>query len=768
MLFSKIKKHRMIRFSLRTKLLLYIIVATVLIFAPSIGYLGLVNKDDYYNIGKKDIDSEAKRYSIEIEKRIDNYFSAIRTLASVNSTMAEYSNYKKQELILNNYKKILTNNIKIDGVWDSWEFTRTNDDGVTEKKRRSFSAERVGSKIITNVEIKDLTKGYLDIVEGGNEEAVLEPYLYSFTRREKDKCLVTSLSVKIFQEGKRIGIVGIDIKLSNIQNLTNSIELVDNGGGIVELLSSNAKYLSSKDTGLIGQNSNLNDSVFNIIRTNDSYSEIIQVDDDEVYKTYSKVNIGNTNDFWILVFSVPKSKLQEQAVQNLRFTFIIGVVGLLLLGIFIVLITVPLTAPIRTITRYLKIMAKGELDNVKKTESNRKDELGEMTNAMNMLADSLKEKTKFAEQIGNGELDADIKLLSENDTLGKALVTMRDNLKNAKKLEAEYKIEDEKRQWANKGYAFFAELLRKNNENLEALGNEIIKNVVKYVDANQGGLFLQDKDEKDYLNLVSAYAYDRRKYLESKIEKGEGLVGTCYIEAQKIYLTDIPDNYVNITSGLGDANPTSLLLVPLKNEEEVIGVIEIASFKEFEDYQIEFIEKIASTIASTILTVENNERTKFLLEQTNQQAEEMRSQEEEMRQNMEELIATQEESEKKSAEANGLFSALNTANYVVECTADGEIVFVSDSFLQFLDISAVIITGKKYENILLLDGAKSVEYEELWKRVNSGSVEKIVSTIKVNNNELKMYQTFMPVINEDEQVEKVIIILNDFNKFKEL
>jgi len=754
-------------FSLRTKLLLYIIVATVFIFAPSIGYLGLVNKDDYYNIGKKDIDSEAKRYSIEIEKKIDNYFSVIRTLVSVNSTMAEYSNYKKQELILNNYKKILVNNKKIDGVWDSWEFTRTNVDNIKEKKRRSFSAERVGTKIITNVEIKDLTKGYLEIVDQNNNEAVLEPYLYSFTRKEKDKCLVTSLSVKMFNNKGRMGVVGIDIKLSNIQNLINSIKLVGDDG-VVELLSSKARYLSSKDSKLIGKNSNLNDSIFNILRVRGKYSNIVDENGNEIYKTYSKVQIGKTNDFWILVFSVPKSKLQEKAVDNLRLTFIIGLVGLLLLGIFIVIITVPLIAPIFAITERLKIMARGELDKIEKVNTKRKDELGEMIEAMNLVGESLTEKTKFAEQIGNGDLDADIKLLSENDTLGKALVNMRDNLKVAKKIEEEFKADDKKRQWANKGYAFFAELLRKNNENLEELSNEIIKNVVKYVDANQGGIFLQDKNEENYLNLVSAYAYDRKKYIESKIEKGEGLVGTCYVEAQNIYLTEIPDGYVNITSGLGDANPTALLLVPLKNDNEVIGVMEIASFKEFEDYKIEFIEKLASTIASTILTVENNEKTNLLLEQTNQQAEEMRSQEEEMRQNMEELIATQEESEKRSSEARELFSALNTANYVIECSLDGKINFISNSYTQLLGIDNSVIEGKQYISLLYLDNTKETEFYNLWDRVVSGNVEKIVSTIKLSENEFKMYQTLMPINNDDEEVEKIIIIANDFNKFKAL
>ena len=756
------------RQSIRTKLVLYIISVAILVFTPAIGYLGIVNKSDYYNIGKKDIDSEAKKYSIEIEKKIDNYFSTIRTLASVNSTLTEYSNYQKEDLVISNYKKILTRNVNIDGVWDSWEYTRPGVERKAEYKRRMYSAERIGKSIVTSVEIKDLTSGYLEVVNKKYDEAVAEPYLYSFTRREQDKCLVTSLSVKFYNKKVKVGIVGIDIKLSNIQNLLKSINLVDDGLAKVELLSSQANYLSSTDSSLIGSKSEINDSIFTLVKTQGYYSTLAEIDDVEYYKTFSRVKISNTNDFWILSFSVPKSKLEEKSIANLKLTFIIGIIGLILLGIFIIIITIPLTAPILKITKDLKIMAKGELNKVKQNKTDRKDELGDMTRAMNLVGESLKEKTIFAEQIGNGELNSEIHLLSEEDTLGKALVNMRDNLTKAKELETEYKIEEDKRAWANKGYAFFAELLRKNNENLEELSNEIIKNIVKYVDANQGAIYLKDKDDDKFINLISAYAYDRKKFINKKIEIGEGLVGTCFIEAQKIYITDIPDNYINITSGLGDANPTSLILMPLKNEEDVIGVLEMASFKELENFQIEFIEKLANTIAATILTVENNERTKYLLEQTNEQAEEMRSQEEEMRQNFEELIATQEESERKSSEASGLLSALNTANYVIECSKDGVISFVSDSYLKFLEIEASSIIGKKYINILFLKDNMADKFSELWDSVISGNIEKISTLVKVNNSENIMYQTFMPIKNENENVEKVIIISNNLNKFKEL
>jgi PAS domain S-box-containing protein len=230
---------------------------------------------------------------------------------------------------------------------------------------------------------------------------------------------------------------------------------------------------------------------------------------------------------------------------------------------------------------------------------------------------------------------------------------MRQSLQTAANDQSIRAKEEEQRNWGTAGLAKFAEILRHDNGNPEALAYNIVSNMVKYLDANQGGLSVlnDDNDNDKYLELRACYAFDRKKFLEKRINIGEGLVGACYIEGENIYLTDIPDEYINITSGLGDANPKAVMICPLKLNDEIYGVIELASFREFEPYQCEFIQKVSESIASTIATVRVNVRTSLLLEQTKLQAEEMANQEEELRQNMEEMQATQEEMFHKNEEA---------------------------------------------------------------------------------------------------------------------
>ncbi len=250
---------------------------------------------------------------------------------------------------------------------------------------------------------------------------------------------------------------------------------------------------------------------------------------------------------------------------------------------------------------------------------------------------------RFAEEISKGNLNPDFSL-NENDSLSKALLDMRQSLLVANEREQQEKFK-------TVGLAEMGDILRANQD-LTELSSQLIVKLVKYMKANQGGLFiLNDEDNNDaHLELAACYAYERKKYQQKTIQIGEGLVGQSVLEKDTLYITDVPDDYINIRSGLGKANPTSILIVPLMVNEKIEGVIELASFNQFHSYEIDFVKKLGESIASTISSVRINERTRRLLEDTQQQAEEMRAQEEEMRQNMEELAATQEEIHRKSAE----------------------------------------------------------------------------------------------------------------------
>jgi len=254
----------------------------------------------------------------------------------------------------------------------------------------------------------------------------------------------------------------------------------------------------------------------------------------------------------------------------------------------------------------------------------------------------------FADNIAHGKLDAAYGA-TDPDKLGSSLLEMRESLVHAADRE-------EREKFFNVGMATIGELLRRHADNLDLLCDKVVEELVRYTQANQAFIFVAEHNEEEgsFLRLMAGRAWDRKKYLQKQIAFGDGIVGQVALEKSTVFMTSVPADYVRITSGLGQANPRSILIVPLLAEEELVGVIEFASFREFRDFEIEFLEKAGESIASTIITTRNAQRNKELLAQASQLTEQMRAQEEEIRQNMEEMQATQEEMQRKNMEIERL------------------------------------------------------------------------------------------------------------------
>ncbi|SFB72858.1 methyl-accepting chemotaxis protein [Flexibacter flexilis DSM 6793] len=192
----------------------------------------------------------------------------------------------------------------------------------------------------------------------------------------------------------------------------------------------------------------------------------------------------------------------------------------------------------------------------------------------------------------------------------------------------------------------FNALIRQNQGREEAF-DWMISFLVKSVNASQGGIYLFNK-KTESLSLKACYAYNRKKHVEKTIRSGEGLLGACFLEKDIIYLKEIPKEYLNITSGLGEAPPRNLIIVPMIYNENCEGVIEIASFYLFSDYDKDLLLKCGEILAANVFSDNINRETRMLLEQSQKQAEDLRAREEELRQAMEEMEASRENYERLS------------------------------------------------------------------------------------------------------------------------
>lgn len=228
-----------------------------------------------------------------------------------------------------------------------------------------------------------------------------------------------------------------------------------------------------------------------------------------------------------------------------------------------------------------------------------KDEIAEMAESINILTENLIKTKDFAIEVGKGNFSEEISVFNNQGELGNSLLQMKKQLHEVdikRKLQIK---EEENRNWINTGFSKLNEIIRNNNKNINELCFLTLKYLIEYSKLNQGGIFLENNNNQ--LELIACYAYNRKKHIEKIVYKNEGLIGACYHEKMPIYITQLPDDYIKITSGLGNANASTLLLVPIKSEDNIIGVVEFASFKKLENFERDYICKSIEILASAVI-----------------------------------------------------------------------------------------------------------------------------------------------------------------------
>jgi putative methionine-R-sulfoxide reductase with GAF domain len=281
-----------------------------------------------------------------------------------------------------------------------------------------------------------------------------------------------------------------------------------------------------------------------------------------------------------------------------------------------------------------------------------RDEIGELERSLEQHVSNLKDIAAFSRSMARGNFTGNYEKLSSEDELGDALNRLKNSLMESIKESEVRRREEESHTWSAQGLAKFSSLFRDSEDNLTDLSALLMKELVSYTEADVGALFItRDEGEGDlYLEVSGSYAYDREKQIDRSFRFGEGLVGRAAVEKELIYVSDLPPDYMKIRSGLGEDAPSSILLVPVILDQQVLGVMELASLGEMPGHQIDFIRQLADALATTLAKVKANLQNRRLFEQTKKQAEALASQEKVFKENMVQLEKALESSLAKEAE----------------------------------------------------------------------------------------------------------------------
>ena len=311
-------------------------------------------------------------------------------------------------------------------------------------------------------------------------------------------------------------------------------------------------------------------------------------------------------------------------------------------------------------------------------------------NQLENLSQQFRQETRKNEEIKHftntliaGDFHTKVEMTHIEESLSNTLYKLKDTLIRNREMDRQRRLDERQRNWTSEGLAEFGDILRTHSMETEPMAYALISRLVAYLEANQGALFLTRSElGEKHLEMIACHAYKRKKFPNRIVAWGDGLIGAAAMEKKGYYTDKIVDGYLTITSGLGKAGPTYLLIEPMVWNDQVFGIIELASFKQLEEHQLQFVRRVSENIATTLNNMESNLRTEQLLKETREQADQLKVQEEQVRQNMDALKLAQEEG---ARHAEIFISFTNTVNHTLmraEYDSDGKLLYANTRFLK--------------------------------------------------------------------------------------
>ncbi|MEH2460692.1 HAMP domain-containing protein [Nostoc sp.] len=254
----------------------------------------------------------------------------------------------------------------------------------------------------------------------------------------------------------------------------------------------------------------------------------------------------------------------------------------------------------------------------------------DLTDNVNELAATLTTQLRAIAEVATAVTKGDLTRSIAVETLGEVAI-LKDNINQMIANLRETTQKNTEQDWLKTNLAKFTRMLQ-GQRDLETVSKLILSELAPLVGAQHGVFFLMEYGENTpYLKLISSYAYRERRHLANRFHLGEGLVGQCALEKERILLTEVPSDYVRIASGLGEASPLNAVVLPVLFEGQVTAVIELASFRRFSEIHLTFFDQLTESIAIVLNTIAASMRTEELLKQSQSLAEELQTQQSELR-----------------------------------------------------------------------------------------------------------------------------------------
>jgi signal transduction histidine kinase/DNA-binding response OmpR family regulator/HAMP domain-containing protein len=260
----------------------------------------------------------------------------------------------------------------------------------------------------------------------------------------------------------------------------------------------------------------------------------------------------------------------------------------------------------------------------------------DLTDNVNQLAANLTTQMRTIAEVATAVTTGDLTRSITIEARGE-VAALKDNINEMIRHLRDTTEKNSEQDWLKTNLAKFSRMLQ-GQKDLLTVGRLILSELAPVVSAQNGAFYILDAGaEEAELRLLASYAHVERKKIGNSFKLGEGLVGQCALEKNKILLTSVPPHYIRIASGLGEASPLNVIVLPVVFEGQVKAVLELASFDRFNTTHQAFLDQLAETIGIVLNTIEANSRTEDLLKQSQSLATELQNQQEELRQTNQQL-----------------------------------------------------------------------------------------------------------------------------------
>lgn len=295
----------------------------------------------------------------------------------------------------------------------------------------------------------------------------------------------------------------------------------------------------------------------------------------------------------------------------------------------------------------LSSLAQGHLPEIHKNGNTEFKELLESTSA---IKDFHEDILKFQKQVSEQKFNETHEFISKKHLLSEvsnSMITAIQGVISANK----------KRLWVNESLAESSDIMRLEREDLGKFSFKVLQFICRKAEAILGNIFVLNEEENEpFMELVSTYAFDKRKVNKHRVFEGEGLIGRVWKEKTALNIDQLPEDYITIKTGILTNKPQYVTIIPMVMDDKIVGIIELAFYKKAANEKFEFIQRCVNQFATIYANLSRENMTKSLLQEAQQLGEEARASEEEIRQNMEELQAIQEEFQRKEKETERLLS----------------------------------------------------------------------------------------------------------------